>query len=219
MPRIRAYMRACGQIFATVLVSSRALHLVPSRVATFASPSKDDPVNDMHPLGKLIQDAMDRNGWSLRELERRSDRAGHRMSHTNIGRIKDEPVISIKADVIRLLASILNASEATVVKAALDSMDIDHGMKPASVGLEQVVRHSSEISEYDQELLAALLGVMTERRTSDHEDEPVQPIRLHPVADADGEDAGEEQKIPEGYAAFERGLGDGIDPDSLPHDT
>ena len=205
-------MGVLGEIFATVLVSSRALHPVPSRVATFAAKSKDDPVNDMHPLGKLIQDAMDRNGWSLRELERRSGRAGHRMSHTNIGRIKDDPVMSIKADVIKLLSAILNVSEASVVKAALDSMDIDHGMKPAPTRLEQVVRQSDEISEYDQELLTALLGVMTERRTDDQRDDPTPPTPLFPVEDADGQDVGEEQKI-------ERAAHTNYDPEIGPEDT
>lgn len=129
-------------------------------------------MNKLHPLGKLIQDAMDRNDWSLRELERRSSAAGHRMSHTNLGRIKDEPVTSIKGDVIKLLSQILNLPERAVAAAALESMGVEHTRAAHTNTLQQAVRTSQEISEYDQELLEALITVMKKRATHVHENEP-----------------------------------------------
>ncbi|MGP5162599.1 hypothetical protein [Arthrobacter rhombi] len=116
-------------------------------------------MNEFHPLGSLIQEAMDRNGWSLRYLSKRASDAGSPMSHTNLGRIKDDPVISLKADTIKLLAKILQISEFRVAQAALDSMGIAHASR-RELSIEDVVRTSTEISAYDQQLLTAMLTVM-----------------------------------------------------------
>lgn len=97
---------------------------------------------------------------------------GHRMSHSNFGRLRDEPVLSIKAATIKTLASVLKIRESVVAQAALDSMGIDHGLMESQPDLVQTVLESNEISDYDQELLTALLGVMRQKQgkeVGDHE--------------------------------------------------
>lgn len=144
-------------------------------------------MNEIHPLGSLIQEALDRNGWSLRHLSKRAADAGSPMSHTNLGRIKDEPVISIKADTIRLLAKILNVSESRVAQAALDSMGISHaGTQDPSI--EDVVRTSTEISAYDQQLLTAMLAIMRSNKGESNDDQE-QP-EANPSGERSSREAG-----------------------------
>ncbi|MBM6622633.1 hypothetical protein JTF08_13540 [Micrococcaceae bacterium RIT802] len=131
-------------------------------------------MNEIHPLGSLIQEALDRNGWSLRHLSKRAADAGSPMSHTNLGRIKDEPVISIKAETIRMLAKILMVSESRVAQAALESMGIAHSGS-ADPSIEDVVRTSTELSEYDQQLLTAVLAVMRSNKGEANHDDQEQP--------------------------------------------
>lgn len=120
-------------------------------------------MNDMHALGRLIQDAQDRNEWSLRDLQERATARGYRMSHTNFGRLKTEPVLSVKGENISMLAQVLRVRVSTVVEAVLESMDLPYS-GPSSPSVLDAVLQSNEISEYDQELLVAQLRVMLGRQ-------------------------------------------------------
>ncbi|MGL3804690.1 hypothetical protein ACSYDW_01195 [Paeniglutamicibacter sp. R2-26] len=117
-------------------------------------------MNELHPLGKLIQEVMDRNDWSLRALSKRAADAGYSMSHTNFGRIKDDPIITIKAETIRMLSRVLSLSEARVTRAVLDSMGIDHQSQDTSTPLVDVVRTSTEISKRDQRIILSVIDAM-----------------------------------------------------------
>lgn len=132
------------------------------------------PVNENHPLGALIEEVLERNDWSTRDLSARTKQMGTYMSHTNFNRLKNEPLTSIKGSTIKLLAAVLQVPEARVTRAALDSMGVQHSIEDAP-GLVDFVHSTSEISARDRRLLTAMVEAM--RETEDeatHEQEQSQ---------------------------------------------
>ena len=163
-------------------------------------------MNDMHSLGRLIAEAQERNGWSLRDLAARAEREGYDMSHTSFARLKSTPVTSIKGENITMLALVLRVPVTHVATAALESMGVqlNSALQPSVL---DVVQDSPDLSTYDQELLTALLRVMVERRRTDphaeddqqdHEHHEQPPARERSTAagrrGAAGGDAGAGQK-------------------------
>ncbi|MBD4504546.1 hypothetical protein GUG79_25875, partial [Xanthomonas citri pv. citri] len=86
-----------------------------------------------HSLGLLIASAQERNGWSLRDLAARADRAGYDLSHASFARLKSTPVTSIKGENITMLALVLKVPVAHVATAALESMgvELDSALHPS----------------------------------------------------------------------------------------
>lgn len=119
-------------------------------------------MNDMHPLGRLIQGAQDTLGWSNRRLEREA--AGKPgLGKSNIGKIKTQPVVSLKADTIKSLSEVLRVPVYQLVGAALESMDLPAlGEKDPS--LEDAVRTDYELTEHDRRILLAVLREMRMER-------------------------------------------------------
>lgn len=115
-------------------------------------------MNELHPLGKLIQAAQDREGWSTRDLERAAERKGHSMKHSNFSRLKIEPVIAIKASQIQVLASVLGVSEQAVAMAAIESMGVR--LDSTSASLEDSLRNTTDLSNRDQRLILSLAAAM-----------------------------------------------------------
>ncbi|QEP08768.1 hypothetical protein [Glutamicibacter sp. ZJUTW] len=115
-------------------------------------------MNELHPLGKLIQAAQDREGWSTRDLERAAERKGHSMKHSNFSRLKIEPVIAIKASQIQVLASVLGVSEQAVAMAAIESMGVQ--LDSTSASLEDSLRNTTDLSNRDQRLILSLAAAM-----------------------------------------------------------
>lgn len=153
-------------------------------------------VNELHPLGKLIQTAQDRENWSTRDMERAAERHGYSMKHSNFSRLKIEPVVTIKATQIKVLASVLGVSEQTVAMAAIASMGVD--MDSHATTLEDSLRQSTELSTRDRSLILALVSAMqNEDSGSNGQPEPEtssapKPPRLRAVAPTS--DAGPGQK-------------------------
>lgn len=146
-------------------------------------------MNDMHSLGRLIADAQDRNGWSLRDLQTRAERKGYEMSHTNFGRLKSNPVTSIKGENITMLAAVLQVPVTTVAAAALESMGVVLSA-PLQPSVVDVVQTSPDLTEYDQALLTAMLDVMLGRPKADDHDHDQHPTPARERAQHDdGEDA------------------------------
>lgn len=138
-------------------------------------------MNDMHSLGRLIAEAQERNGWSLRDLAARAEREGYDMSHTSFARLKSTPVTSIKGENITMLALVLKVPVTHVATAALESMGVqlNSALQPSVL---DVVQDSPDLSTYDQELLTALLRVMVERRRTDPHAEDDQQDHEQPPA-------------------------------------
>lgn len=141
-----------------------------------ASPRRLVAMNDMHSLGRLIASVQERNGWSLRDLAARAERAGYDTSHTSFARLKSTPVTSIKGENITMLALVLKVPVDHVATAALESVgvELDSALHPSVL---DVVQESTDLSTYDQELLTAVLRVMLDRRRTDHHDEYDHPDR------------------------------------------
>lgn len=78
----------------------------------------------MHPLGELIVSRMRVNGWSTDAVVDRAERAGHTLGRSNLNRIVNAPVVSIKGEVIRALADGIGVSDRLVANAALESMGV-----------------------------------------------------------------------------------------------
>lgn len=115
-------------------------------------------MNELHPLGKLIQAAQDREGWSTRDLERVAERKGYSMRHSNFSRLKIEPVVAIKATQIRVLASVLGVSEEAVAIAAIASIGAEIDAHAST--LEDSLRLSTDLINRDQRLVLALVSAM-----------------------------------------------------------
>lgn len=115
-------------------------------------------MNELHPLGKLIQATQDREGWSTRDMERIAERQGYSMKHSNFSRLKIEPVVAIKASQIQILASVLRVSEQTVAIAALASMGVE--LESQWPSLADALRQTTELHDRDQRLVVALVSAM-----------------------------------------------------------
>lgn len=155
-------------------------------------------MNEIHALGALLQEAMDRNGWSLRALSARADARGFKMSHSNFGRLKDEPVTSMKGETIKMLSQVLQVPESRVAAAALASMNIDLPTVEDQRPLLDLVLSSNELSARDQRILLSVISAMRddESGTNGQPDPEAastpKPPRLRAVAPAS--DAGPGQK-------------------------
>lgn len=81
----------------------------------------------MHPLGLLITRRMDllQPRWVYMDVSKRMRAAGHRgVSKSRVGQLCNDPVASIKGEVIFALAAGLGVTALTVANAALESMGI-----------------------------------------------------------------------------------------------
>lgn len=123
------------------------------------------PVNAPHPLSRLIQSIEDGQGWTDRQLSRRIARAGHSMSFSYIGKLKNHPIQSVTAGMVRALAAGLEIPETVVAIAALESMGV-HIDTDSSAGLDVAITSEQSLTDYDKRLLRA---VVKEMRTDGEE--------------------------------------------------
>ena len=128
-----------------------------------------------HPLSQLIQSIEDGQGWTDREVSRRIAAAGHKMSHSYIGKLKNHPIQSVNASMVQTLAIGLGIPEAVVAEAALASMGV-HIDTSSSAGLDVAIATDEALTDRDKRLLRSLVKEMRtdgeERRddgpSSDH---------------------------------------------------
>lgn len=109
-----------------------------------------------HELAQLIDDAMQANRWSLRDVSERAKAHGHALSQQNISRIRNEPVVTLVAKQARGLAAGLEVPVSSVVAAALRSM----GFTPSdqsNVTPEEAVRRDERLGSRDRRIVTAVL--------------------------------------------------------------
>lgn len=116
-------------------------------------------MNAPHPLSHLIQSIEDGQGWTDRELSRRIDDAGHTMSHSYIGKLKNHPIQSVTAAMVRALAAGLGVSETVVAIAALESMGV-HIDTSREAELDVAISTEDSLTDYDKRLLRAVVKEM-----------------------------------------------------------
>ena len=115
-------------------------------------------MNSRHPLGRLIASAQEAKGWSERQLEQQAaGRSG--LGKSNISKIKNHPIVSIKGDVIKGLAELLSIPEERVARAALESMGFELTGE-RSTTLAEAVHEEPNLTDKDRRLILALLREM-----------------------------------------------------------
>lgn len=112
-----------------------------------------------HPLSRLIQSIEDGQGWTDREVSRRIEAAGHKMSHSYIGKLKNHPIQSVTAGMVQALAAGLGVSETVVATAALESMGV-HIDTSREAGLDVAITTESSLTDYDKRLLRSVVKEM-----------------------------------------------------------
>lgn len=129
-------------------------------------------MNELSPLGRLIQAAQDDLGWSNRELERQAgDTRG--LGKSNIGKLKKGTFEGVRAPVLKALATLIRVPEIQVVQAALETLDLKYTSdEPAT--LEDAVAADRSITERDKRILLAAVTEMkvSERHDRGEEQEP-----------------------------------------------
>lgn len=117
------------------------------------------PVTPKHPLADLIDGIADANGWSDESIAARARQRGHRLSKSNVSRIRNSPVRSISLEQVTALADGLRTSPRAVLSAAVASMGFSlyEGGRRSP---EDAISGDHTISEHDRLLLLSLLDAV-----------------------------------------------------------
>lgn len=112
-----------------------------------------------HALAALIRRTCELNGWSETEVSRRAQHAGHKLSKSNVNRIRNEPVVSLTATTIRGLAAGLGVAPIVVVRAAVAAMGFADDTT-VDGGVEYAIGMDVGLSERDKRVLLATVHEM-----------------------------------------------------------
>lgn len=129
-----------------------------------------------HPLAQLMDSVKAANNWSDPDLVLIARRKGHNLTKSNISRYRNEnPLISIKGEIIRALADALGVSVGQVATAAVQSMGIALPVYDAP-SVEQAIRVDPALSIRDKDMLLSMLGQMREPfEKGEHDDVTTEP--------------------------------------------
>lgn len=144
-----------------------------------------------HQLAALIQSVEDANGWSDPDVAERARQRGHKISKSNISRLRLEPVRSIKGDAIQALAAGLGISPLDIADAALASMGI-HRTNASQTDVESAIRRDPILAESQRRMLLALLREM---KGYPDEDQDTQDPQGDPPADGEAGTRGTPMKL------------------------
>ncbi len=117
-----------------------------------------------HQLAQLIDSVKAVNNWSDVKLAAIAEKKGYAVSKSNIGRFR-KPLVSIKGEIIYMLADILGLSPSQVAVAAVESMGIPMPQY-STITPEVAVRLDAELSERDKQSILGLLGQFRIRPTA-----------------------------------------------------
>lgn len=112
-----------------------------------------------HELAALIDRVRDANGWSDSEIVARATRGGHKLSKSNLSRIRNTDVATLTGSTIRALAAGLDVPAAEVARAALKSMGIELP-ELGQLDLGTAVKLDATLSKRDKVMLLELLRTM-----------------------------------------------------------
>ncbi|RCK68314.1 hypothetical protein DT076_16845 [Desertihabitans brevis] len=116
-----------------------------------------------HPLGVLITDAMEANGWSYGDLADRSTRAGYPVSRQAMNMLAENPVKTVNADAIRRVAAATGVSERKVIVAFVRSLGLSWSEDVDDDRVEAAIRDDGRLSVEDKGLLLAMVEQMRGR--------------------------------------------------------
>jgi hypothetical protein len=123
-------------------------------------------VKQRHALAALIDDVRSANGWSDPDVVARAASKGHKLSKSNISRIRNTPVVTLNIETVSALADGLGVSKAMVAQAALASMGIVT-YNSADMTTEEAIRRDPSLGERDKQLLLTVLGSIRESTDAD----------------------------------------------------
>lgn len=123
-------------------------------------------VKQRHALAALIDDVRSANGWSDPDVVARAASKGHKLSKSNISRIRNTPVVTLNIETVSALADGLGISKAMVAQAALASMGIVT-YNSADMTAEEAIRRDPTLGERDKQLLLTVLGSIRESTDAD----------------------------------------------------
>lgn len=139
-------------------------------------------VKQRHALAALIDDVRSANGWSDPDVVTRAASKGHKLSKSNISRIRNNPVVTLNIETVSALADGLGVSKAMIAHAALASMGIVT-YSSSELTAEEAIRRDPTLGERDKRaLLAVLAGLRVEpdvtaqgtsHATPDREEQPI----------------------------------------------
>lgn len=119
-----------------------------------------------HALAALIDDVRSANGWSDPDVVARAASKGHKLSKSNISRIRNTPVVTLNIETVSALADGLGVSKAMVAQAALASMGIVT-YNSADMTTEEAIRRDPTLGEREKRLLLTVLGSIRETPDAD----------------------------------------------------
>jgi hypothetical protein len=116
-------------------------------------------VKQSHALAALIDEVRSANGWSDPDVVARAASKGHKLSKSNISRIRNNPVVTLNIETVSALADGLGISKAMVAQAALASMGIVT-YNSADLTTEEAIRRDPSLGEREKRTLLAVLGTL-----------------------------------------------------------
>lgn len=128
-------------------------------------------MNALHPLGQLIQSVEDTQGWSIREIARRTASLPKGLSHTHVAVLKSKPLSSVTYESIQALAVGLGVPERVVGLAALESMGV-HDVDPTEIGAAASIARAPDLTERDRRILLAAVREMQRGQDDEQQQDP-----------------------------------------------
>lgn len=135
-----------------------------------------------HALAALIDHIREVNGWSDSDIVAQSSAQGHKLSKSNLSRIRNTDVVSITATTIRALAAGLRIPETEVARSALASMGVDLP-DLRGLDLETAIRLDASISAEDRSLLLDILRSIRMRQRRPRDRGALRPVDDQPQFD------------------------------------
>ncbi|MHC3368801.1 hypothetical protein ACYAFX_28655 (plasmid) [Rhodococcus aetherivorans] len=123
-------------------------------------------MNAKHPLGALIDQAKQANGWSDVDVANRAKARGHTLSKSNVARIRNEPVTTLVGKQLLALADGLGVPVQQLAAAGLESMGIP-GYIASATDAEQAVRLDPTLPEHVRRTLVTIIRNERDRHLGD----------------------------------------------------
>ena len=122
-------------------------------------------VNQLHAVGQLIDHAKRMNPrWDTDELlAKRATDTGWPVSKQYISKLRREPIKSVNADQVRMLAAATGEPIDVVLRAFLEAMGLPTGREPRGDAVAEAIAADGRLSSEDRDTLLTLVRAMRRR--------------------------------------------------------
>lgn len=111
-----------------------------------------------HAVAALLDQVKEANGWSDEDIAAQARRHGHALAKSTVSELRNNPIVGLKASMIRALAAGMQLDDATVAVAFLTAMGIR--MKDRAGTVEDAIRADPSLSDRERHQVLALLTSM-----------------------------------------------------------